>query len=48
MQKALSIDVEYRELAERLPQFHLPAAHKDPQIMSGLLQGGSYRSSHTL
>lgn len=38
MQKALSIGVEYKELAERLPQWHLPAAHKDPQIMSRLLQ----------
>jgi hypothetical protein len=42
MQKALSIGVEYKELAERLPQWHLPAAHKDPQIMSRLLQGMSY------
>lgn len=43
-QKALSIGIEYRELAERFPQsqLSLPAAHKDPVIMSRLLQGGPH------
>ena len=43
MLKALSIGIKYEELADRFPQSQLclPAAHKDPVIMSGLLQGGS-------
>ena len=43
-QKALSIGIEYGDIAERFPQsqLRLPAAHKDPVIMSGLLQGGAH------
>ena len=41
MKKALCIGIEYRELAANFPQLHLPAAHLDPKIMAGLLQGGS-------
>lgn len=38
--KALSIAIEYRDLAEQFPQlgYRLPSTHKDPVIMSGLLQ----------
>jgi hypothetical protein len=39
--KALCIGIEYKELSEHFPQLHLPAAHKDPMIMAGLLQGES-------
>ena len=40
--KALCIGVEYRELAEKFSHLHLPsAARKDPEIMSGVLQGVS-------
>lgn len=38
VKKALSIGVEYRELAEQFPEYSLPSVHRDPQIMSGLLQ----------
>jgi len=38
MKKALCIGIEYRELAEHFPEFHLPAVHKDPKIMAALLQ----------
>ena len=41
MKKALCIGLEYRELSERFPHLHLPAAHRDPPIMAGLLQGES-------
>ena len=43
-QKALSIGIEYGDLDERFPQsqLRLPAAHIDPVIMSGLLQGVSH------
>ena len=44
MKKALCIGIEYRELSERFPDLHLPAAHLDPTIMSGLLQGESWRT----
>ncbi|KAF9653531.1 hypothetical protein BDM02DRAFT_3182547 [Thelephora ganbajun] len=40
IKKALCVGIEYRELAEHFPQLHLPAVHKDPVIMAGLLQGG--------
>jgi metacaspase-1 len=36
--KALSIGIEYRELGETLPQFRLSGTHKDPFVMSRLLQ----------
>ena len=42
MRKAVCIGIEYRELAETCPQLHLPAAHMDPTIMAGLLQGESW------
>lgn len=38
IKKAVSIGIEYREVAEQFPQWRLPAAHKDPMIMSRLLQ----------
>ena len=45
MKKALCIGVEYRQLSEQFPHLHLPAAHLDPTIMAGLLQGESYGES---
>ena len=46
IKKALCIGVEYRELADEFPDLglRLPAAHKDPVMMSRLLQGGSQTS----
>lgn len=41
VRKALSIGIEYRELGEKLPQFRLSGTHKDPLVLSHLLQGGS-------
>jgi hypothetical protein len=42
IRRALCIGVEYRELAKKFSQLHLPsAAVKDPEIMSEVLQGMS-------
>ena len=47
MKKALCIGIEYKELSEHFPkaQLHLPAAHRDPIVMAGLLQGESHEES---